>query len=69
MQATRQHEVDTLVRDCGLDGKVEFRWFGDRLTLTRLDKDADYDRFMCVAHRLEARGLKLGFEGREHPSR
>jgi len=69
MQDARQRQVDVLVRNCGLDGKVEFRWVGDKLTVTRLAADADYDRFMCVAHGLEARGQKLGFEGREQPSR
>lgn len=61
-----QDQVDALVRQCGLEGKVEFRWVGGgKLTLTRLDTDADYDEFMCVSRDLEARGMKLGFVGRE----
>ena len=60
-----QDQVSSLVRQCGLEGKVEFKWVDDdKLTLTRLDPDAEFE-FWCVAHGLEARGIKLGFEGRE----
>lgn len=64
--APAQEQVRALVLDCGLEGKVEFKWVGsDKLTMTRLDTDAEFAKFMCVSHGLEDRGMKLGFEGRE----
>jgi hypothetical protein len=64
--AATQDQVNALVRGCGLAGKIEFRWLGtDKLTITRVDPNADPRKFMCVSRGLEARGLRLGFEQRE----
>jgi hypothetical protein len=61
-----QEEVNSLVRRCGLEGKIEFRWISsNKLAITRLDADTDSGKFMCVSRGLDARGFKLGFEGRE----
>lgn len=65
-----QMQVNALVRECGLEGKAELKWIGDdQVAMTRFDPDGGDDKFMCMSHGLEARGLKLGFEGREHPNR
>jgi hypothetical protein len=59
-------EVNSIIRRCGLQGKIEFRWTGsNKLAITRLDANTDSGRFMCVSRGLDARGIKLGFEGRE----
>lgn len=63
-------EVNSLVRHCGLAGKVELRWIGsNKLVLARLDADAGSQEFMCFSQGLETRGIKLGFVGREQLKR
>jgi hypothetical protein len=65
-----QDEVNSLVRHCGLAGKMELKWIGgDKLTMTRLDADTGSQEFMCFSRGLEVRGIKLGFEGHERLNR
>jgi len=61
-----QVQVNEIVRQCGLEGKAEFKRIGrDEVTMIRFNPAGGDEKFMCVAHGLEARGMKLGFEGRE----
>jgi hypothetical protein len=63
-------EVQSVVRQCGLEGQIEFKEVsGKHLAISHLDQNADFKRFDCVLRGLNARGIDFGFIGREQINR
>jgi hypothetical protein len=58
--------VEQAVQQCGLVGRVEFAFEGGgKVWMTRLEPNTDFVRFDCLLSSVRARGLKMGFVGRE----
>jgi len=62
----RQLDVDAAVRKCGLQGQMEAELLeGRRLTIHRLDADADFVKFDCFLGEVKRMRLDLGIVGQE----
>jgi hypothetical protein len=64
----RRALVAALVDRCRLQGQIEVDVDRDRLTIVRLDPEAEYERVDCFLAGLKPHGFDLGFVGNEAPN-